>query len=58
MKDFAGHGESTFKVYEQKGSKLIWKADADKYGNFIKGKHKSEFGKIVDMKDLNIIKKK
>ena len=58
VKDFAGHGESTFKVYEQKGSKLIWKADADKYGNFIKGKHKSEFGKIVDIKDLNIIKKK
>ena len=47
-KDFAGHGDSAFKVFEEgAGSELNWYRDADKYGDFIdpNRKHKGPIGK-------------
>lgn len=32
---------------------LAWRADADEYGTFIGGKHKSDIGKFIPWKDLN-----
>ena len=46
-KDTAGHGGAAFKVFERFGNQLHWKADADQYGNFIHGKHKSQAGTII-----------
>lgn len=45
-KDLAGHN-SVWKVYRQVGNELRWEADADEYGTFIVGKHKSMVGLIV-----------
>jgi len=45
--DTAGHGGSVFKVYEKFGNRLVWKADADEYGDFIFGKHKGPVGKVI-----------
>ncbi len=46
-RETAGHGGSVWKVYEEKGGKLEWIADADAHGTFISGKHKSPIGKLV-----------
>ncbi|MBL8239964.1 MAG: hypothetical protein JNM66_21250, partial [Bryobacterales bacterium] len=46
-RDAAGHGGSAWKVYEERGGKLEWIADADAHGNFISGKHKSPFGTLL-----------
>lgn len=45
-KDYGAHN-SVYKVFERRGNYLFWIADADAYGNFITGKHKSEVGLVV-----------
>lgn len=52
-KDTAGHGGSAWKVYEESSRGLIWRADANQYGDFIVGKHKSDVGTFIPWKDLN-----
>ncbi|MFB5759848.1 RHS repeat-associated core domain-containing protein [Paenibacillus medicaginis] len=49
-KDTIGHGGSAFKVFEKRGNELHWVADADEYGNFITGKHKSQTGTVIKLK--------
>lgn len=49
-KDTTGHADVAFKVFKRQGNKLIWVSDADKYGNFITGKHKSNVGKTINLK--------
>ena len=49
-KDTTGHGGSAFKVFERRGNELHWFADADEYGNFIKGKHKSLTGTVIKLR--------
>ncbi|WP_018756419.1 polymorphic toxin-type HINT domain-containing protein [Paenibacillus terrigena] len=51
-KDTTGHADSAFKVFkEAKGGKeLNWVSDADEYGNFIVGKHKSSTGTVIKIK--------
>lgn len=50
--DKTGHGGSAYKVFDLKGNSLIWKADANEYGDFIGGKHKGDTGKEISMKEL------
>jgi len=50
--DKTGHGGSAWKVYDYINGALEWKADADKFGDFIKGKHKGEVGKSISMKNF------
>src|SRR5207247_1511669 len=52
-KDTAGHGGVEWKVYRQTSKGLDWYRDADKYGDFIKGKHKGTVGKFIPWDDLN-----
>lgn len=52
-KDTAGHGGSAWKVYEESSRGLIWRSDANQYGDFIVGKHKSDIGTFIPWKDLN-----
>ncbi|WP_415839687.1 polymorphic toxin-type HINT domain-containing protein [Paenibacillus tarimensis] len=54
-KDFTNHsqnGDVAFKVYKEvkSGKELHWVADANQYGDFIKGKHKSDVGKMIKIK--------
>ena|GEM_PF-3172850 len=49
-KDTTGHGGSAFKVFEKRGNELHWVSDADEYGNFITGKHKSSTGTVIKLK--------
>jgi len=51
-KDMTGHGGSAWKVFEENKKGLQWIADADQYGNFIKGKHKSATGQFIPWKHL------
>ena len=51
VKDTAGHGGSAFKVYEETSTGLQWVADADQFGTYIVGKHKSSTGAFVPWKD-------
>jgi hypothetical protein len=55
-KDLDGHGGSAWKVFKEKNGKLEWFKDADKYGDYIEGKHKSDVGKVINMKELKILK--
>ncbi len=48
-RDTAGHAEVAWKVYDQRGRKLIWRADADEYGDFISDKHKSPIGTVIEI---------
>ena len=52
-RDKAGHGDSAWKVFEEtpKGLRHIY--DADKYGNFIKGKHKGPTGEFIPWNDVS-----
>lgn len=50
--DLTGHGGSAWKVFDMKGGTLEWKADADKYGDFIGEKHKGGTGVKVSTKDM------
>lgn len=51
-KDKAGHGESKWKVFRETSKGLEWYRDADKYGDFIVGKHKGDIGKFIPWKEL------
>ncbi|MDA0207574.1 MAG: RHS repeat-associated core domain-containing protein [Acidobacteria bacterium] len=50
--DRAGHGGSAFKLYRQKGNKLVWQADLDQAGNIIIGKHKGPIGREIPLSEL------
>ncbi|MEQ1902866.1 MAG: hypothetical protein ABL888_01610 [Pirellulaceae bacterium] len=45
--DNAGHGGSAFKVFKETGKGLEWIADADRFGDFIVGKHKGPIGLFI-----------
>lgn len=51
-RDTAGHGKSTWKVYSESAEGLEWMADANEYGDFISGKHKSPVGVSISWKEL------
>ena len=51
-KDTSGHAE--WKVMKETKKGLEWFTDADKAGNFITDKHKSDLGKFIPWKDLKI----
>jgi RHS repeat-associated protein len=50
--DFAGHGRSAWKVFEETKAGLKWIADADEFGNYIVGKHKGAVGKLIEWAEL------
>ncbi len=50
--DKAGHGGSKWKVFEETGDGLKWKADADQFGDFIQGKHKGDTGMFIPWSEL------
>lgn len=54
-RDQAGHGGSKWKVFEETADGLKWRADADEFGDFITGKHKSEVGQLMPWSQLNEI---
>ena len=51
-KDITGHGDSAYKVFEERkgGKELHWIMDADKFGNKLENKHKSKTGTIIKIK--------
>lgn len=51
-RDTAGHGGSEWKVFRESSKGLEWYRDADKYGDFIVGKHKGDVGKFIPWKEL------
>ncbi len=51
-KDNAGHGGSEWKVFRETSKGLEWYRDADKYGDFIVGKHKGDTGKFIPWKEV------
>ncbi|MFY0582715.1 hypothetical protein ACN28S_58065 [Cystobacter fuscus] len=51
--DNTGHGGSKWKVFEETGDGLKWKADADEFGDFIRGKHKGPTGKFIPWSELS-----
>lgn len=51
-RDQAGHGGSTWKVFEETKDGLKWRADADRFGDFIKGKHKGDVGILIPRGEL------
>jgi hypothetical protein len=52
-KDNAGHGGSVWKVFDEVPKSLEWKADADRYGDFITGKHKGTTGTSILFSQLS-----
>jgi hypothetical protein len=50
--DNAGHGASAFKVFRESGKGLEWIADADRFGDFIVGKHKGPIGQLIPWQHL------
>ncbi len=54
-KDNAGHGTppSAWKVFDETSKSLEWKADADRYGDFIVGKHKGPTGTSIPFTELS-----
>jgi hypothetical protein len=51
-RDKAGHGGSRWKVFEETAEGLRWRADADEFGTFITGKHRSGIGEIIPWSEL------
>jgi hypothetical protein len=52
----AGHGaqgEAQWKVFTENSQGLDWYRDADKYGDFIVGKHKGDVGMSIPWKELS-----
>lgn len=45
--------DSSDKVYKETNKGLEWHKDADKYGNFIINKHKSDVGIFIPWKELS-----
>ncbi|MDR1346784.1 MAG: hypothetical protein LBK03_08815, partial [Bacteroidales bacterium] len=54
--DKAKHGDSSFKVFQEKDKGLEWIHNADKYGDFITNQHKSNTGQFIPWKNLNTVK--
>lgn len=52
-KDQAGHGGSVWKVFEEESKGLKWIEDADKYGKYLRGKHKGSTGLFIPWKELH-----
>jgi hypothetical protein len=52
-KDNAGHGGSVWKVFDETSKSLEWKADADRYGDFIVGKYKGPTGTSIPFSELS-----
>jgi hypothetical protein len=54
-KDATGHGTppSAWKVYDETSKSLEWKADADRYGDFIQDKHKGPTGLSIPFSELS-----
>lgn len=46
-RDLTGHGGSAWKVLRETRKGLQWIADADSFGNYIVGKHKSPVGQLI-----------
>ena len=53
VKDQTKHGGSFYKVYKETNKGLERHKDADKYGNFIINKHKSDVGIFIPWKELS-----
>jgi hypothetical protein len=51
-RDRSRHGGSKWKVFTEGADGLHWFKDADDFGDFIVGKHKSELGKFIPWNDL------
>lgn len=51
-RDLAGHGGSQWKVFRETSDGLAWFRDADRYGDFIVGKHKGDVGKFIPWSTL------
>ncbi len=51
-KDLAGHGNSAWKVFREEKNALTHIADADVFGDFIKGKHKGPVGACIPKSQL------
>ena len=45
--------DTSDKVYKETNKGLEWHKDADKYGNFIINKHKSDVGIFIPWKELS-----
>nr|NIO87016.1 hypothetical protein [Candidatus Aminicenantes bacterium]NIQ72855.1 hypothetical protein [Candidatus Aminicenantes bacterium]NIT28877.1 hypothetical protein [Candidatus Aminicenantes bacterium] len=52
-KDIAGHGGSAWKVFKETDKGLEWYRDANKYGDYLKGKHKGPVGMFIPWKELH-----
>jgi RHS repeat-associated protein len=52
VKDLAAHGGSEWKVFKETSKGLEWFRDADKFGDFILDKHKSDIGAFIPWKEL------
>jgi hypothetical protein len=53
-KDLKNDGGSAWKVHQESGGKLVWKADAAQYRNYMENKHKSPTGKEIVLKDMKM----
>jgi RHS repeat-associated protein len=51
-RDRAGHGGSHWKVFKETDGGLEWISDADEFGDFIGGKHKSDIGISIPWPEL------
>lgn len=49
--DKTQHGDSAFKMFSEKGGKLLWEADLNEFGD-IRPEHKSEVGKEIDLRSM------
>jgi RHS repeat-associated protein len=54
--DKAAHGGSRFKVFREGEKGLEWISDADQYGTYIEGKHKSVAGTFIPWSELGTSK--
>ncbi|PLS76524.1 MAG: hypothetical protein CYG61_01415 [Actinobacteria bacterium] len=51
--DRAEHGGSVWKVFEATDRGLKWVADADRYGTYLRDKHKGRVGLLIPWKELS-----
>ena len=51
-KDTVGHGESAFRAFQETPKGLQSFKNANKYSDFITGKHKSDIGKFIPWKEV------
>ena len=55
-KDKAGHANSQYKAYEDKGDRIVLHCSVDSDGNFMTDKHESGKGRSVKKKDMKVVK--